>query len=137
MSRPPEALLHEALESGRIHSAYLLAGPAVPARAAALAFARGLACRGEGPRPCEACDDCRRSAPGEDPPELDGAGKKGPLYRHLGDHPDLVWVERGAGDTRVRIGQVRAYLSQLEFTSEEGDVSGWQIVGYRFEACLL
>jgi DNA polymerase-3 subunit delta' len=120
MSRPPEALLHDALESGRIHSAYLLAGPAEKARAAALAFARGLACRGEGPRPCEACDDCRRSAHDEAPPELDGAGKKGPLYRHLGDHPDLVWVERGAGDTRVRIGQVRALQAALRLRSHQG-----------------
>jgi DNA polymerase III delta prime subunit len=120
MSRPPEALLHDALESGRIHSAYLLAGPPGPARAAALAFARGLACRGQGPRPCEACADCRRSAAGETPPELDGAGKKGPLYRHLGDHPDLVWVERGAGDTRVRIGQVRALQSALRLRSHQG-----------------
>jgi DNA polymerase III delta prime subunit len=61
--------------------------------------------------------------PGHEPATLDGAGKKGPLYRHLGDHPDLLWVERGADDTRVRIGQIRALQSALRLRSHEG---GWR-----------
>jgi DNA polymerase-3 subunit delta' len=44
---------------------------------------------------------------------LDGTGRKGPLLRHVGDHPDLVWVERGASDTRVRIAQIRALQHEL------------------------
>ncbi len=110
-----ESLLGQALRGGRLHSAYLISGPVEAARSAALAFARGVVCCGPEP-PCEACDACRRSAPG-DPLPLDGTGKKGPLLRHVGDHPDLLWVERGADDTRVRIGQVRALQRALQLRS--------------------
>jgi DNA polymerase III delta prime subunit len=123
MSRPPAALLHDALASRRIHSAYLLAGPGAEPRRAALAFARGIACNGEGARPCEACAGCRRSAESEERVDLDGAGKRGPLYRHVGDHPDLFWVERGADDTRVRIGQIRSLQAALRLRAHEG---GWR-----------
>ena len=119
---PPEAtpaLLARSLESGRLHSAYLLSGPGAAPHEAALRFARGIVCRGEGERPCEACADCRRSAPQEEI-ELDGTGKRGPLYRHVGDHPDLLWVERGPDDTRVRIGQVRALQNALRLRTSEG-----------------
>jgi hypothetical protein len=115
----PTQFLHRSLESGRIHSAYLLSGAGDEPRAAALAFARGLACAGEGPRPCEACPGCVRSAPREEI-AIDGTGKRGPLYRHVGDHPDLLWVERGVEDTRVRIGQVRAVQSALRLGATEG-----------------
>ncbi|HEY8492294.1 MAG TPA: hypothetical protein VIN04_00280 [Myxococcota bacterium] len=110
----PDDLLRRALATGRVHSAYLLSGPGEAPRAAALRFVRGLVCeaRDGGERPCEACAACRRSTPRE-PVAIDGAGRKGPLYRHVGDHPDLVWVERGADDTRVRIGQVRAVQERL------------------------
>jgi DNA polymerase III delta prime subunit len=123
MSRAPDALLRESLESGRIHSAYLLAGPGAEPRRAALAFVRGLVCRGPGARPCERCADCRRSAERGEIVALDGAGRNGPLLRHVGDHPDLVWVERGAEDTRVRIGQIRALQAALRLRSHEG---GWR-----------
>ena len=122
VSEDPGALLRRSAESGRIHSAYLLSGPAPAAREAALAFVRSLVCTGADPRPCEACGECRRSAPG-DPIAIDGAGKKGPLFRHVGDHPDLVWTERGSGDTRVRIGQVRAIQRVFRLRSTEG---GWR-----------
>ncbi len=112
-------LLRRALESERVHSAYLLSGPGSAPREAALAFARGLACVGTGPRPCDACRACRRSGERE-PIALDGTGRKGPLLRHVGDHPDLFWVERGAEDTRVRIGQIRALQSALRLRSAEG-----------------
>ncbi len=120
----PEALLERALESGRIHSAYLVAGPTEPARALALRFARALVCTADrGARPCGSCAACRRSdpgAPGHEPVALDGSGKKGPLYRHVGDHPDLLWLERGADDTRVRIGQIRALQAALRMSPNEG-----------------
>jgi DNA polymerase III delta prime subunit len=109
----PAALLWRSLESGRIHSAYLLSGPGAAPREAALAFARGLVCAtGSAARPCDRCSECRRSAPREVIP-LDGTGRRGPLLRHVGDHPDLVWVERGESDTRVRIGQIRALQHEL------------------------
>lgn len=118
-SADPEALLRTSLASGRVHSAYLLAGPPEIARAAALRFARGLVCSGGAERPCEACDACRRSrAPSAI--ALDGSGKSGPLYRHVGDHPDLYWVERGADNTRVTIGQVRALQQALRLRSHDG-----------------
>jgi DNA polymerase-3 subunit delta' len=112
-------LLDRSLESGRIHSAYLLSGPGPEPRAAALAFARALVCRAPTPAPCEACAECRRSAAREEI-ALDGAGKTGPPLRHVGDHPDLLWVERGPDDTRVRIGQIRALQAELRLRSHAG-----------------
>ena len=118
---PPQdarQLLRRSLESGRIHSGYLLAGIGDEPRAAALGFVRGLVCTGEHPRPCESCPACRRSAEPDGPSiAIDGTGKKGPLFRHVGDHPDLLWVERGSQDTRVRIGQIRALQSALRLQS--------------------
>ena len=88
---------------------------------AALEFVRGLVCSGEHPRPCDSCSDCRRSAEADDAQiTIDGTGKKGPLFRHVGDHPDLLWVERGPDDTRVRIGQIRALQSGLRLRSSGG-----------------
>lgn len=114
----PRALLERSLESRRIHSAYLISGPGDAPREAALWFVRGIACTGS-PQPCEACAACRRSSERE-PIALDGAGKRGPLLRHVGDHADLLWVERGAEDTRVRIGQIRALQHALRLRSAEG-----------------
>lgn len=122
-SADPEALLHQSLASGRVHSAYLLSGPPEAARPAALRFVRGVVCTARADaRPCEACLACRRSVEGE-PIAIDGTGKSGPLLRHVGDHADLFWVERGAGDTRVRIGQIRALQQALRLRAHEG---GWR-----------
>jgi DNA polymerase-3 subunit delta' len=38
----------------------------------------------------------------------------------VGDHPDLLFVERGAGDTRVRIAQIRALQGALRLRANEG-----------------
>jgi DNA polymerase-3 subunit delta' len=114
----PEELLQRALEGDRIHSAYLLAGPGPEPRQTALRFARAVVCSGA-VWPCESCPSCRRSTIRETI-ELDGTGSRGPLLRHVGDHPDLFWVERGANDTRVRIGQVRALQAALRLRSAEG-----------------
>ncbi|MGI9592340.1 MAG: hypothetical protein ACR2P8_13290 [Myxococcota bacterium] len=124
-SEDPRALLDRCLETGRLHSAYLLSGPGTEPREAALAFARGLVCTGPAPGPCEACRECQRSATSEEEIPLDGTGKQGPLLRHVGDHPDLLWVERGASDTRVRIGQIRALQQKLRLRGEgEGRRAG-------------
>ena len=117
----PGELLERSLETDRIHSAYLLSGAGEAPRQAALRFARGMACQAETGRPCEACRSCQRSAEGEEGPlPLDGTGKRGPLYRHLGDHPDLLWIERGESDTRVRIGQVRALQGAFRLRGDGG-----------------
>lgn len=113
------SLLARSLESGRIHSAYLLSGPGDAPRSAALDFVRGVVCTGPSPRPCQACASCGRSGPREEI-AIDGTGRKGPLLRHVGDHPDLLWVERGTDDTRVRIGQIRALQHALRLRSSEG-----------------
>jgi DNA polymerase-3 subunit delta' len=124
----PRDVLARSVACDRIHSAYLFAGPGEAPREAALWFARALACQAAGQkasededvtRPCEACASCRRSRPGE-PLPLDGTGKDAPLYRHVGDHPDLFWVERGCNDTRVRIAQIRALQHALHLRAVEG-----------------
>lgn len=117
----PAILLENSLRSGRIHSAYLISGAGDVPRTTALWFARGIACQANGnERPCEACPACRKSAATAAPVEIDGTGKSGPLYRHVGEHADLFWIERGAEDTRVRIGQVRALQSALRLARSEG-----------------
>jgi hypothetical protein len=116
----PDDVLRRSLAADRVHSAYLFSGPGAAPREAALGFVRGLVCRGDpAERPCGHCAACRRSSPREEI-VLDGAGRKGPLYRHVGDHPDLLWVERGPDDTRVRIGQVRALQERLRLRAAEG-----------------
>ena len=116
-------LLQRTLESQRVHSAYLFSGPGDLPRGTALTFARGLACTSESAkRPCEQCASCERSVD-VDPIEIDGTGKSGPLYRHIGDHPDLLWIDRGQS-TRVRIEQIRALQAALQLGSHEG---GWRV----------
>ena len=124
----PEAgvLLRRALESGRLHSSFLLAGGGDAPTRAALDFARGVVCRGAAPRPCEACRDCALSGAKREGGEeivIDGTGKRGPLYRHVGDHPDLYWIDRGEDGTRVRISQIRALQGALRLAPNEG---GWR-----------
>jgi len=115
----PQLFLQRSLASGRIHTAYLFSGPGAEPRAAAVSFARGLVCSGPDAKPCGACAQCNRSAPREEI-AIDGTGKHGALFRHVGDHPDLFWVERGADDTRVRIGQIRAVQNALRLGACEG-----------------
>jgi DNA polymerase-3 subunit delta' len=116
----PRESLARSLASERIHSAYLFTGPGEEPREAAAWFARAIVCGGApSARPCGACPGCRRSAPRE-PVPLDGTGKSGPLYRHVGDHPDLLWIERGREDTRVRIAQIRAAQQALHLRAVEG-----------------
>jgi DNA polymerase-3 subunit delta' len=121
MSDPARERLLAALRAGRVHGAYLFAGPGEAPRRAAHWFVRALACSGDpaGELPCEACAACRRSRAGEAVP-LDGDGKSGPLFRYVGDHPDLAWVERGDEKTRVTIKQVRALQDVFRLKGVEG-----------------
>jgi len=123
----PEAakLLPKSLQSGRIHTAYLVSGAGTEPLETALRFARGLVCRADAgtDRPCDACRDCHRSRPLEEPVALDGEGKHGPLFTHIGEHPDLLYVERGTSDTRVRIAQIREVQRALRLGANEG---GWR-----------
>lgn len=114
----PAAWLEGAIASGRIHSAYLFSGPGDTPREAAVRFARALVCSGSRP-PCGSCPSCLRSE-GREEIALDGSGRAGPLFRHIGDHADLYWVGLGAEDTRVRIGQIRALQAALRLQSQEG-----------------
>jgi len=52
LDAPAAELLRRALDGGRVHSAYLLAGPGDAPRAAAVQFVRGVVCTGAAPRPC-------------------------------------------------------------------------------------
>ena len=119
------ALLDRSLASERIASGYLISGPAERAEPLAERFARGIVCTAapsEGGAPCGECEACRRSAGSstDEAVEIDASGKRGPLYRHIGDHADLFWVDRGHDSTRVRIGQIRALQNALRLGSHEG-----------------
>jgi len=116
----PDRILRRSLENDRVHSAYIVSGAGDAPAAATTDFVRALVCAERGPRPCEACRECRRSAPDEAPIALDGEGKKGPLLRHVGDHPDLFWIECGAAQTRVTIKQIRELQRVMQLASSEG-----------------
>jgi DNA polymerase III delta prime subunit len=133
--RDPAKILARSIESDRVHSAYLLTGSGTRPTAVAEAFARALVCHRSDGEVCENCDGCHRSllsatteagAPkrvtGSDPAPivLDGKGKSGPTYRHVGDHPDLYWLERGRDDTRITIGQVRDLQIAIRRGANEG-----------------
>ncbi len=116
----PDELLRRSIEHDRIHAAYLLTGPGEAPVASALAFGRALVCAQGRGLACEQCDGCRRSEPGDEPIALDGKGRRGPTFRRVGDHPDLFWVERGADDTRITIGQIRDLQAALRLGANEG-----------------
>lgn len=126
----PTEMLRRSVVSGRIHSSYLITGTGPEPAKGALAFARAIVCAeavgdpATGAAPtgvaCDGCAACRRSTPEDEPIVLDGKGKKGPYFRYVGDHPDLLWLERGAADTRITIGQVRELQAALRLGANEG-----------------
>ena len=124
--KSPAEILSRSVQNDRVHSAYLLTGGGDAPRSAALAFVRALVCRDADGSACDACDACHRSGidgsrAGEaEAIVLDGKGKRGPTYRHVGDHPDLLWVERGRDDTRITIGQIRDLQVALRRGANEG-----------------
>ncbi len=118
----PTQILRRSIENDRVHSSYLFTGDGERPGATARAFARALVCRSARGEACEDCDACQRSREGEDFEKIaiDGKGKRGPSFRHIGDHPDLLWVERGTDDTRITIGQIRDVQAALRLGSNEG-----------------
>ena len=118
----PSEILRRSIENDRVHSSYLFTGTGDLPSTTALEFARALVCRDSTGVACDACEACHRSRVDErtETIVLDGKGKRGPTYRHIGDHPDLLWVERGPDDTRITIGQVRDIQAALRLGANEG-----------------
>ncbi len=118
----PSEILRRAIEHDRVHAAYLLTGDGPRPRETAREFARALVCAGATGCACDSCSACQRSREDDahEPIVLDGKGKRGPTYRHVGDHPDLLWLERGPDDTRITIGQVRDVQNALRLGANEG-----------------
>jgi DNA polymerase-3 subunit delta' len=110
-SEQARAELRRARDAGRVHTGYLLEGPAgTGKRETALWFARLLLCGADLPDPCERCRECVRSAPRE----VSG--------RELPAHPDLHWLEPEEGV--LRIDQVRQLQRALGLVANEG---GWRV----------
>ncbi|MAI79122.1 MAG: hypothetical protein CL917_09295 [Deltaproteobacteria bacterium] len=124
-TQSPDILLENSLQSGRIHSAYLVSGAGETPLETAVRFARGTVCQADPQhtRPCERCSACRRSTPAEDPLPLIAKPAEGPRFRQIGDHPDLYWIEIPEKKTRVLIEQVRELQKALQLGSHEG---GWR-----------
>jgi len=129
----PAEILYRSIANNRVHSAYLLTGSGDLPRTTALEFARALVCERSDGSVCDVCDACHRSQStdadsgaetgtraGTGEIVLDGKGKRGPTYRHIGDHPDLFWVERGPDDTRITILQARDLQNALRLGANEG-----------------
>ena len=120
--KDPAEILRRSIANDRVHSAFLFTGAGELPAETARQFARALVCRGGSTECCGVCNACVRSEETEEAEAiaLDGKGKRGPTYRHIGDHPDLLWVERGVDDTRITIGQIRDIQSALRLGANEG-----------------
>ena len=113
------ARLRRQIASGRLHTAYLLSGMGPEPRDTAHWLARAACCEGPGERPARPAG-AAGGRPGATEIPLDGTGKSGPLLRHVGDHPDLLWVERGATTRACASRQVRACKHALRLRTSEG-----------------
>ncbi len=102
-------LLRAALRSGRLHHAYLFAGPAGTGRSeTASAFAQALQCQRYREDSCGQCEDCRKAASGV--------------------HPDIRWVEPLEGRSTIGIDQVREVRRESGYGPYEGR---WKVFLFR------
>lgn len=94
-------LLRAALRSGRVHHAYLFAGPAGTGRSeTAAAFAQALQCEHYREDSCGACGPCRKVA--------------------ADVHPDVRWVRPLEGRATIGIDQVREVRKDAAYGPHEG-----------------
>jgi DNA polymerase-3 subunit delta' len=94
-------LLRSALRSGRVHHAYLFAGPAGTGRSeTARAFSRALQCDGYQEDSCGSCGPCRKVS--------------------ADVHPDVRWVRPLEGKTTIGIDQVREVRREAAYGPHEG-----------------
>ena len=141
----PAEILRRSIGNDRVHSSYLFTGTGQLPATTAQAFARALVCRNaDRGEACESCDACHRSHedPEGTPIVLDAKGKRGPTYRHIGDHPDLLWVERGDGYTRITVGQIRDIQFTFRLVANEGGrrvavISGAEWMNPQAQSALL
>jgi DNA polymerase-3 subunit delta' len=102
-------LLRAALRSGRLHHAYLFAGPSGTGRSeVASAFAQALQCQRYQEDSCGGCEDCRKVASGV--------------------HPDVRWVEPLEGKVTIGIDQVREVRRESGYGPYEGR---WKVFVFR------
>ena len=95
------ATLRHALAKGRLHHAYLFAGPeGVGKRTLALALAKAIHCAEGGADFCSRCANCARIQDG--------------------NHPDLRIMEPQAGKKEISIQQIRDIEKQLNYRSFSG-----------------
>ncbi len=101
-------LLRAALRSGKVHHAYLFAGPAGTGRSeTAAAFAQALQCERYQEDSCGSCGPCRKVA--------------------AGVHPDVRWVRPLEGKTGIGIDQVREVRREASYGPYEGR---WKVFAF-------
>lgn len=94
-------LLRSALRAGRVHHAYLFAGPAGTGRSeTAAAFAQALQCERYQEDSCGSCGPCRKVSSDV--------------------HPDVRWVRPAEGKTTIGIDQVREVRREAAYGPHEG-----------------
>ncbi len=90
--------LERALENQQVVHAYLLQGEeGLGKRAIAQELAKGIACRGQGKRPCNSCISCRK---------VEG-----------GNHPEVRWI---GGDKSIGIEAIRQIQRDFQRKAYEG-----------------
>lgn len=83
------------------HALVLESGTAEERQALARELAAGLVCKGEGTRPCHACDACRKA--------------------ESGNHPDILWVGPENGRKTISVETVRNMRDSAYVLPNESD----------------
>src|SRR5256886_13913415 len=112
-------LLRGALEGGRVHHAYLLAGPeGVGKELLARTFAQAANCEADDPRarPCGSCPSCRGIERGNFPDVAFLMPQTELLARGVVGRADL----EGAPSKEIRVDDIRALARRLSFAALRG-----------------